>query len=78
MITTLALEPGGSSERLGTSTALDPLGFLAGRRYTCYCGRSVEGTMLCRSCADEMVACLVGAGERLLTENLQKLARTDH
>jgi hypothetical protein len=33
----------------------DPLGFLAGRRYTCYCGRSVVGTMLCDSCADEMV-----------------------
>ena len=33
----------------------DPLGFLAGRRYTCYCGRSVVGTMLCPSCADEMV-----------------------
>jgi hypothetical protein len=33
----------------------DPLGFLAGRRYTCYCGRSVVGTMLCAPCADEMV-----------------------
>ena len=67
-------------ERTGeqpVSTAADPLGFLAGRRYTCYCGRSVEGTMLCQACADEMVACLV-ARKHLPQENLQKLARTDH
>jgi hypothetical protein len=37
------------------AAALDPLGFLAGRHYTCYCGKSVEGTMLCQDCADEMV-----------------------
>jgi len=37
-------------------TAADPLGFLAGRRYTCYCGRSLVGAMLCDSCAEEMVA----------------------
>jgi len=29
----------------------DPLGFLAGRRYTCYCGRPVEGSMICPACA---------------------------
>ena len=40
---------------LKTDLVADPLGFLAGRRYTCYCGRSVVGTMLCGSCADEMV-----------------------
>jgi len=33
---------------------VDPLGFLAGRRYTCYCGRSVIGSVLCRDCAQEM------------------------
>jgi hypothetical protein len=33
----------------------DPLHFLAGRRYTCYCGRDVVGTMLCPECADDMV-----------------------
>jgi hypothetical protein len=33
----------------------DPLHFLAGRRYTCYCGRAVVGTMLCPDCAQEMV-----------------------
>lgn len=32
----------------------DPLGFLAGKRYTCYCGRPVVGSILCRDCADEM------------------------
>jgi len=37
-----------------TAAEPDPLGFLAGRRYTCYCGRSVVGTILCGSCADEM------------------------
>lgn len=34
----------------------DPLGFLVGQRYTCYCGRSVVGSILCRDCADEMTA----------------------
>ena len=27
--------------------------------YTCYCGQSLVGTMLCPSCAEEMVKCLV-------------------
>jgi len=42
-------------ERSAPVSSPDPLGFLAGRRYTCYCGRSVVGTMLCPACADEMV-----------------------
>jgi hypothetical protein len=36
------------------SPVADPLGFLAGKRYTCFCGRSVVGSILCRDCADEM------------------------
>jgi len=42
-------------ERSAPVSSPDPLGFLAGRRYTCYCGRSVVGTILCPACADEMV-----------------------
>lgn len=34
----------------------DPLWFLAGQRYTCYCGRSVVGSILCRDCTEEMAA----------------------
>jgi hypothetical protein len=44
--------------------AVDPLRFLAGRHYICYCGRSVVGTLLCPTCAEEMVAYFVGAAER--------------
>jgi hypothetical protein len=56
MSTSSALLPTFSSEQVGAATTPDPLGFLAGRHYTCYCGKSVEGTMLCRACAEEMVA----------------------
>ena len=41
-------------QRSGRPSEPDPLGFLAGRRYTCYCGREVVGSMLCRACAEEM------------------------
>ncbi len=46
------------------SASVDPLGFLAGRRYTCYCGRSVVGSFLCRDCADEMTAYFAAARRR--------------
>ena len=78
MITTLDLPLARPSERLQGPGAADPLGFLAGRRYTCYCGRSLEGTMLCPSCAEEMLDRLVGRQAGVLARNLQKLARTDH
>ena len=32
----------------------DPLGFLTGKRYVCYCGRLVVGSTMCRDCAEEM------------------------
>jgi hypothetical protein len=41
-------------QRSGRASEPDPLGFLAGRRYTCYCGREVVGSMLCLACAEEM------------------------
>jgi len=55
MSTSAALLPTPAAEQLGTARPPDPLGFLVGRHYTCYCGKSVEGTMLCESCAEEMV-----------------------
>lgn len=42
----------------------DPLHFLAGRRYTCYCGRDVVGTILCRDCAQDMVDHFLGVARR--------------
>jgi hypothetical protein len=44
-----------TKQRSAPAAEPDPLGFLAGRKYTCYCGRSVVGSMLCRACADDMV-----------------------
>ena len=44
----------------------DPLGFLAGKRYTCYCGRSVLGSILCRDCAEEMTDFYRGVARRRL------------
>jgi len=44
-----------TEQRPGHASEPDPLGFLAGRRYTCYCGREVVGSMLCPACAEEMV-----------------------
>jgi hypothetical protein len=44
-----------TEQRSGRASEPDPLGFLAGRRYTCYCGRAVVGSMLCGACAEEMV-----------------------
>lgn len=41
--------------------AADPLGFLAGRRYTCYCGRSLVGSILCADCAQEMTNYFIAA-----------------
>jgi hypothetical protein len=58
--------------------AADPLGFLAGRRYTCYCGRSLVGAMLCDSCAEEMVARLSRPRGPSFSSLEPKLARTDH
>jgi len=46
------------------SASVDPLGFLAGRRYTCYCGRSVVGSFLCRDCAAEMTEYFAAARRR--------------
>jgi hypothetical protein len=46
------------------SASVDPLGFLAGRRFTCYCGRSVVGSFLCRDCADEMTEYFAAARRR--------------
>jgi hypothetical protein len=43
-----------AGDRGGVRAAADPLEFLAGRRYTCYCGRSVVGSILCPDCAEEM------------------------
>ena len=77
MITSTGWQTERTGEAPGGSMTADPLGFLKGRRYTCYCGRSVEGTMLCQSCAEEMVACLVTRTHHR-PQNLQKLARTDH
>ncbi len=59
MVTSLALQPLRAVERPRSADAADALGFLAGRHYTCYCGQSLVGTMLCPSCADEMVRRLV-------------------
>jgi len=59
MVTSPALQPARAVERPRRPDAADALGFLAGKHYTCYCGRSLVGTMLCPSCADEMVECLV-------------------
>lgn len=42
----------------------DPLGFMAGRRYTCYCGRSVVGSALCPECAEEMAGYFRAAARR--------------
>jgi hypothetical protein len=39
--------------------SVDPLRFLAGLRFTCYCGASVTGTTLCPACAEEMLDRLV-------------------
>jgi hypothetical protein len=46
------------------SASVDPLGFLVGRRYTCYCGRSVVGSFLCRDCAAEMTEYFAAARRR--------------
>ena len=43
-----------AGDAVANEIVVDPLGFLAGRRYTCYCGRSVIGSVLCRDCAQEM------------------------
>jgi len=59
MVTPLALQPARAVEPPRRPDAADALGFLAGRHYTCYCGQSLVGTMLCPSCAEEMVKCLV-------------------
>ena len=42
----------------------DPLWFLAGQRYTCYCGRSVVGSILCRDCAEEMAEYYLAVARR--------------
>jgi hypothetical protein len=47
---------GGDAVAVAAASGVDPLGFLAGRRYTCYCGRTVVGSILCRDCAEEMTA----------------------
>ncbi len=59
MVTSLDLQPERALARPRRPDAADTLGFLAGRHYTCYCGQSLVGTMLCPSCADEMVERLV-------------------
>ncbi len=42
----------------------DPLGFLAGKRFVCYCGRSVVGSTMCRECAEEMAEYFSSARRR--------------
>jgi hypothetical protein len=49
------------------SSKVDALGFLAGKRYTCYCGRSVVGSILCRDCAEEMAGYFRSAARRRMT-----------
>lgn len=56
----MAVAVGGEVDRRGAELfvleplAADPLGFLAGLRFTCYCGRSLVGSILCADCAQEM------------------------
>jgi hypothetical protein len=45
---------------------VDALGFLAGKRYTCYCGRSVVGSIMCGDCAEEMAEYYNSARRRRL------------
>jgi hypothetical protein len=46
--------------------SVDPLRFLAGKRYTCYCGRPVVGSIMCRDCAEEMADYFTSARRRRL------------
>ena len=55
MAVSSVVDPAQTAEPPVSASAPDPLGFLAGRHYTCYCGKSVVGTMLCQDCAEEMV-----------------------
>lgn len=45
---------------------VDPLRFLAGKRYTCYCGRPVVGSIMCPDCAEEMAEYFTAARRRRL------------
>ena len=64
-----------TNQRPARDAEPDPLGFLAGKRYTCYCGRSVVGTMLCPACADEMTTYFVRVARQRTEDRFRRFAK---